>query len=108
MRANAPSSHPILATFAAVARLLASVAEVRQRRAVVNSLASLDDHMLRDIGLNRCDVDSALEQSRLVDATVVLAERAMATRRHGRAMALEAQAWASMVDGRKADAKLVA
>ena len=59
MRApNSASSHPFAAALSAVARFAAAIREAGEHRRVVRNLASLDDHMLRDIGLTRFAVDS--------------------------------------------------
>lgn len=82
---------------ASIGRLAHRVGEVQERRRIVHGLAGLDDHMLRDIGLNRCDVDSVLVQPALTDGTLLLAERVRDSRRHQRAMAQEAQEWSSLM-----------
>ena len=64
-----------------------------------------DDHMLRDIGLTRFDLDSALVEPMLADPTLVLADRARDLRRHQRALAQEAQAWAEMTPAAKSRVK---
>ncbi len=93
---RAPHSTPsrLAVAVSAVARFAARLREAGEHRRVVHTLASLDDHMLRDIGLTRFDVDSALVEPALTDGTLVLAERAREARSHGRATAREAQAWA--------------
>ncbi len=95
MRApNFATSHPVSAVVAAIARFGAMIRTAGERRRVVHSLASLDDHMLRDIGLTRFDVEAALVEPAGTDATLVLAERARELRQHQRALAQEAQTWA--------------
>ena len=96
MRAPHLPSNPIAAAITAVVRFAAKVQEAQGRRRVMYGLATLDDHMLRDIGLTRCDVDAALVESTLTDGTLLLAERAREARLHQRALAQEAQAWAMM------------
>ena len=92
---RAPNSAPsTLATLAsAVVRFATRLHEAGEHRRVVHSLASLDDHMLRDIGLTRFDVEAALVEPALTDGTLVLAERAREQRQNQRALAQEAQAW---------------
>ena len=105
MRApNSTTSNPVSTLLAAVIRFAAKMKEAGERRRVVHSLATLDDHMLRDIGLTRFDVDAALVEPALTDGTLVLAERAREFRQHQRALAHEAQAWADLVpsDARRA------
>ena len=93
---RSPDSVPsrFAAAVSAVARLAAQLREAGESRRVVHSLASLDDHMLRDIGLTRFDVHAALVEPALADGTLILAERAREARRGQRAMARDAQAWA--------------
>ncbi len=93
---SAPNSTLTLmkAAVANVGRFVARVSEAQERRRIVYSLATLDDHMLRDIGLNRCDVDSVLAQPALTDGTLVLAERVRDSRRHQRALSQDSLAWA--------------
>ncbi len=88
------STH-LSSALATASRFVGRLREAQERRRVVIGLASLDDHMLRDIGLTRFDVDSALVEPAFNDATLVLAERVGSLRRHQRAMAQEAQAWAN-------------
>jgi uncharacterized protein YjiS (DUF1127 family) len=40
-----------------VSRLATAFLNWRQRRSELRSLQSLDDHMLKDIGVSRCDVE---------------------------------------------------
>ena len=96
---RAPNSAPsVFASVAsAAARFATRLREAGEHRRVVHSLASLDDHMLRDIGLTRFDVAAALVEPALTDGTLVLAERARELRHHQRAMAQEAQAWAALM-----------
>lgn len=93
---RAPNSAPsVFATVtSAVARFATRLREAGEHRRVVHSLASLDDHMLRDIGLTRFDVAAALVEPALADGTLVLAERAREGRRNQRLLVREAQAWA--------------
>ena len=95
MRAPMTSTSPFTAILAVAGRLVNRVREARERRRVVQALASFDDHMLRDIGLTRFDLDSALVEPMMSDPTLVLADRARELRRHQRAMAQETQAWAA-------------
>ena len=82
---------------ASIGRFARRVSEAQDRRRILHGLAGLDDHMLRDIGLNRCDVDSVLVQPALTDGTLLLAERVRDSRRNQRAMAQEAQDWSSLM-----------
>ena len=91
MRAPITSTSPVTAILSVAGRLVNRIREARERRHVVQSLASFDDHMLRDIGLTRFDLDSALVEPILSDPTLVLADRARELRRHQRALAQEAQ-----------------
>ncbi len=86
MSAPALSSSRLVAALAVLVRFAARVQKAQERRRIVYSLASLDDHMLRDIGLNRCDVDSVMAEPVLTDGTLLLAERVMDGRRHQRAL----------------------
>lgn len=97
MRAPNSSASTVSSVLGPVIRFAAKLREAGERRRVVHNLASLDDHMLRDIGLTRFDVDSALVEAASTDATLVLAERARELRQHQRAMAQEAQAWAALM-----------
>ena len=96
MSARNLSSSRLVAALAVLDRFVARVQKAQERRRIVFSLASLDDHMLRDIGLNRCDVDSVMVEPVLTDGTLLLAERVMDGRRHQRALAQEAQTWATL------------
>ena len=96
MSAPTLSSTRIVGALAGLARFAARVQKAQERRRIVYSLASLDDHMLRDIGLNRCDVDSVMAEPVLTDGTLLLAERVTDGRRHQRTLAQEAQTWATM------------
>ena len=96
MSAPTLSSSRLVAALAVLVRFAARVQKAQERRRIVHSLASLDDHMLRDIGLNRCDVDSVMAEPVLTDGTLLLAERVMDGRRHQRALAREAQTWATL------------
>ena len=96
MSAAVRSPSRLVAALAVLVRFAAKVQKAQERRRIVHSLASLDDHMLRDIGLNRCDVDSVMAEPVLTDGTLLLAERVMEGRRHHRAMAQEAQTWANV------------
>ena len=73
---RAPNSTSFSSVFASVTRLAAQFRAIGERRRVIHNLASLDDYMLRDIGLTRSDVDAASMASPLTDGTLVLADRA--------------------------------
>ena len=90
---SAPSAFAVLAS--AAVRFATKLRDAGEHRRVVHSLASLDDHMLRDIGLTRFDVAAALVEPALADGTLILAERAREQRQNQRALAQEAQAWAA-------------
>lgn len=97
MRA-ANSAPSLFANVASAAiRFVGRLREAGEHRRVVHSLASLDDHMLRDIGLTRFDIAAALVEPALADGTLVLAARARELRQHQRALAQEAQAWAALM-----------
>jgi uncharacterized protein YjiS (DUF1127 family) len=97
MRAPNFPLHALKTATAVVGRFAARVSEVHERRHIVHGLAGLDDHMLRDIGLNRCDVDSVLVQPALTDGTLLLAERVRDSRRHQGAVTQEAQDWTALM-----------
>lgn len=104
---SVPLSHAVAALLGPVARVVAKLRETAERRRVFHNLASLDDHMLRDIGLTRYDLEAARVQPALAGATLLLAERARDSRRSQGGVAREPQAWATPrpeVDGRGADA----
>ena len=63
---------------------------VRGNRRAVAMLSGLDDYLLRDIGLTRQDVTSALAEPFFQDASWRLAERALEARECERAQAREA------------------
>jgi uncharacterized protein YjiS (DUF1127 family) len=69
---------------------------VRHRRAVADLLA-LDDYMLRDIGVSRQDVESALATPMYRDASWRLAERAIASKAADRARAEQGLRWARLM-----------
>ncbi len=89
--------HVLKAATGVVSRFVARASEAHERRRIVHGLAGLDDHMLQDIGLNRCDVDSVLVQPALTDGTLLLAERVRDSRRHQHATTQEAQDWAALM-----------
>ena len=67
------------------------------RRRLVGHMASFDDHMLRDIGLTRSDLECALADPMLTDPTYRLAIRAREARSNQRAVALEQHRWADLL-----------
>lgn len=99
---RAPDSpSPFHAAVAAVLRLAARMRAAAESRRVVRGLASLDDHMLRDIGLTRFDVQAALIEPAMTDGTLVLAERARAQRQGQRALGREARGWSGLASGER-------
>ncbi|RFB78844.1 DUF1127 domain-containing protein [Methylovirgula sp. 4M-Z18] len=70
-------------------KIVAAARAWRHRRTIAN-LYTFDDTMLRDIGLNRGDVASALSEPLFRDASDVLARRASESRAAYRAQAREA------------------
>ena len=108
---RASNSHSFSSVFAGFTRFAAQLREIGERRRVIHNLASMDDYMLRDIGLTRSDIDAATMASPLTDRTLVLAERARESRQDQRAMARETQAWGTLTPdtaGRGPDARRVA
>ncbi len=83
------SPRSVLTRVAALARTAASII---QHRRSVRELAMFDDRMLRDIGLIRQDVSSALAGSLLADPSLALAERVAAARAAARAQARDTRA----------------
>ena len=83
---------------AGVMRFAARVGEAGRNRRIVHGLSSLDDHLLRDIGLTRHDVDAALIEPAMTDGTLVLAERAR-VQRHGQRAS--ARSWDGLVAARR-------
>ncbi|MEP9353717.1 DUF1127 domain-containing protein [Xanthobacter sp. KR7-65] len=73
------------------ARVVDAIGHAIERRQVLASLAHLDDHMLRDIGVTRADLRDAAASPILTDPTQVLVlranERRAAARRAARAFA---------------------
>ena len=83
-----------------LARAVAGVSALKivwDRRRLVGQMASFDDHMLRDIGLTRADLDCALADPMLTDPTYRLAIRAREARSNQRAAALEQHQWAHLL-----------
>ena len=96
MRATASTLHPT----GLLARALASFVALKtvwERRRLVGQMASLDDHMLRDIGLTRFDIDSVLSDPAMTDPTWRLALRAREARSNQRAAVLERRQWANLL-----------
>ncbi len=69
-----------------------------RRRRVMAELASLDDHVLRDMGITRQDVESVLADPMQGDPTLRLAARAREARWGRRASAREERRWAALLD----------
>lgn len=84
-------------TFAAMAAWIRSIRMAWARRKILGELASLDEHLLRDMGITRQDLESVLADPGLEDPTLRLALRAREARYGRRASALEARHWAAMV-----------
>ena len=76
---------------------LSSLKTVWDRRRLVGQMAGLDDHMLRDIGLTRFDIDSVLADPAMTDPTWRLAVRAREARSNQRAAVLESRQWANLL-----------
>ena len=76
---------PVGASTAALARRsvqpVASVLRALSHRVEVRRLASMDDRMLRDIGLTRTDIDGALSEPLLRDPSMVLVRSVEGRRR---------------------------
>jgi uncharacterized protein YjiS (DUF1127 family) len=79
------------------ARVGRRVATAWRHRGDLGQLAAFDDRMLRDIGLNRCDLNDALSEPLWRDPTAVLARR-----QHERRQAFVAGRRADVVPGRAA------
>lgn len=82
---------------ASAAALVAAAKTAWMRRRLVAQMTGFDDHMLRDIGLTRTDLDAALSVAGFDDPTQRLALRAREARSNRRAAALEQQRWIAMV-----------
>lgn len=96
MRATASTVH----STGLLARVLASLSSLKtvwDRRRLVGQMASLDDHMLRDIGLTRFDIDSVLADPAMTDPTWRLSLRAREARSNQRAAVLERRQWANLL-----------
>ncbi|TCT03467.1 DUF1127 domain-containing protein [Aquabacter spiritensis] len=78
--ATAPVGTSLAALLLAAAGFVVKVARAIERRHALNQLGALDDHMLRDIGLTRCDVSDAAAEPLWRDATQVLVMRAVERR----------------------------
>ncbi len=87
------------------AALVAAAKTDWMRRRLVAQMIGFDDHMLRDIGLTRTDLDSALSVAGFSDPTQRLALRAHEARSNRRAAALERQRWVAMVGDAEAAAE---
>jgi uncharacterized protein YjiS (DUF1127 family) len=87
---------PALLAGRAIDAVCASIAVWRNRR-IVGELRGLDEHLLRDIGLSRGDVESALSEPFYRDSSWRLAERALEARQCDRARAKDAQRWAALL-----------
>lgn len=74
-----------------LARIAGTYRAWRNRRAVIG-LLGFDDRMLRDIGLTRSDVTSALSGPRLADPSIRLASFS-AERRDGRRLGVRDTLW---------------
>lgn len=74
------------------ATLVATAKSAIQHRRSVRQLAMFDDRMLRDIGLIRQDISSALAMPLLADPSLALVERVSASRAGARAQAWDNRA----------------
>ena len=63
---------PFGALFSPLGTVLAKFAKRLENRAAIRQLMEADEYMLRDIGLSRSDVTSAVRLSPLTDPTVAL------------------------------------
>ncbi len=57
-----PMAIPVMAALEQSVRLLAGIPKALRHRGEIKHLAELDDRMLKDIGLTRSDVSSALSE----------------------------------------------
>ena len=96
MRAS-PALSRAFELIGSVAALAVAVKTTWLRRRLVAQMTGFDDHMLRDIGLTRADLDAALSVAGFDDPTRRLALRAHEARSNRRAAALEQQRWIAMV-----------
>ena len=90
---------------AQVAAPAVSVRAAWYNRRIVGQLATLDDHLLRDMGITRFDLASVLADPRLSDPTEELGLRAKDARRNKRATALEQRSWADMLSKAEATSR---
>ncbi|MEO1650762.1 MAG: DUF1127 domain-containing protein [Pseudomonadota bacterium] len=81
-------SQPIgrISLAAATAGFLSRLLQGARGRSAVEHVARLDDRMLDDIGLARCDVDDALKAPLTDDPTKILAARRRARQLQRRAI----------------------
>lgn len=63
------------------------------RRKIMHELVCLDDHLLRDMGITRQDLESTMADPALGDPTLRLAARAREARCGRRASAMEERRW---------------
>lgn len=85
--------HPVAAVRAAMKAVIIALS----RRRIMGELGQLDDRMLRDIGLTRNDVQSAMTEPLFRDPTIQLVARAHESRVASRAAARERVAMASLL-----------
>jgi uncharacterized protein YjiS (DUF1127 family) len=85
---------PVISAFAA----LKAIGVALSRRRVLGELGQLDDRMLRDIGITRHDVVSAMAEPLFRDPTVQLVNRAKETRAATRATARDRLAVAALLN----------
>ena len=75
-----------------VAHRLKTLARARRNRRDANVLAGLDQHMLRDIGISRSDLNDAISSPFWEDPTALLSER-LEERRANRARNIAVLTW---------------
>jgi uncharacterized protein YjiS (DUF1127 family) len=92
---NLALSQP-LSILGRLAAIVGAVENFLERRKLARQLSELDDHLLRDIGVTRQDVESALAGSYAYDPSVELARRAHQARIGRRELAAEQRNWAHL------------
>jgi len=82
----------LIAATAAVARRFKALVRARRNRRDANVLAGLDQHMLRDIGISRSDLNDAISSPFWEDPTELLCNR-LEERRANRARNIAVLTW---------------